>query len=92
MEKSIAKDLLAIGAVFLRPEEPFTWASGNSGFALTGLGKDGPSSFPTFQRNDGKDGKALCLVTRKTGTFGTRLTNHLLLVTYILGYLNLALR
>lgn len=28
MEKSIAKDLLAIGAVFLRPEQPFTWASG----------------------------------------------------------------
>ena len=28
MEKEIAKDLLAIGAVFLRPEEPFTWASG----------------------------------------------------------------
>ena len=27
-EKVIAKDLLAIGAVFLRPEEPFTWASG----------------------------------------------------------------
>ncbi len=52
--------------------ESFTWASGNSGFALTGLGKDGPSSFPTFQINDGKDGKALCLVTRKTGTFGTR--------------------
>ncbi len=28
MKKTIAKDLLAIGAVFLRPEEPFTWASG----------------------------------------------------------------
>jgi len=28
MEKIIAKDLLSIGAVFLRPEEPFTWASG----------------------------------------------------------------
>ena len=28
MEKSIAKDLLSIGAVFLRPEQPFTWASG----------------------------------------------------------------
>ena len=28
MEKRIAKDLLSIGAVFLRPEEPFTWASG----------------------------------------------------------------
>ena len=28
MEKQIAKALLSIGAVFLRPEEPFTWASG----------------------------------------------------------------
>lgn len=28
IQKLIAKDLLSIGAVFLRPEEPFTWASG----------------------------------------------------------------
>lgn len=28
MKKQIAKDLLKIGAVFLRPDEPFTWASG----------------------------------------------------------------
>lgn len=28
MKNLIAKDLLSIGAVFLRPEEPFTWASG----------------------------------------------------------------
>lgn len=28
INKKIAKDLLSIGAVFLRPEEPFTWASG----------------------------------------------------------------
>ena len=28
MQKLIAKDLLEIKAVFLRPEEPFTWASG----------------------------------------------------------------
>ncbi len=28
MEKSIAKDLLSIRAVFLRPNDPFTWASG----------------------------------------------------------------
>ena len=28
MERLIAKDLLSIGAVFFRPEEPFTWASG----------------------------------------------------------------
>ncbi len=28
VDKKIAKDLLSIGAVFLRPEDPFTWASG----------------------------------------------------------------
>lgn len=28
MENTIAKDLLSIGAVFLRPNQPFTWASG----------------------------------------------------------------
>lgn len=28
MKKEIAKNLLSIGAVFLRPQEPFTWASG----------------------------------------------------------------
>ena len=28
IEKTIAHDLLSIGAVFLRPDEPFTWASG----------------------------------------------------------------
>ncbi len=28
IKRLIAQDLLSIGAVFLRPEEPFTWASG----------------------------------------------------------------
>lgn len=28
IEELIAKDLLSIGAVFFRPEQPFTWASG----------------------------------------------------------------
>lgn len=28
MKKQVAKDLLSIGAVFLSPEDPFTWASG----------------------------------------------------------------
>ncbi|MCR4616452.1 MAG: orotate phosphoribosyltransferase [Clostridiales bacterium] len=28
MKKLIARDLLSIGAVFFRPDEPFTWASG----------------------------------------------------------------
>ena len=28
LERTISRDLLSIGAVFLRPEQPFTWASG----------------------------------------------------------------
>ena len=28
IKELIARDLLSIGAVFLRPQEPFTWASG----------------------------------------------------------------
>ena len=28
MEKSVAKGLLSIKAVFFRPDQPFTWASG----------------------------------------------------------------
>ncbi len=28
IEKTVAKDLLSIGAVFFRPDEPFIWASG----------------------------------------------------------------
>ena len=28
IKATVAKDLLSIGAVFLRPDEPFTWASG----------------------------------------------------------------
>ena len=28
MQKKIARDLFSIGAVFFRPDEPFTWASG----------------------------------------------------------------
>lgn len=28
MERTTAKNLLSVGAVFLRPDEPFTWASG----------------------------------------------------------------
>ncbi|MBR3570415.1 MAG: orotate phosphoribosyltransferase [Oscillibacter sp.] len=28
MERAVARDLLSIGAVFLRPDEPFIWASG----------------------------------------------------------------
>lgn len=46
-----------------------TWASGNPGFAITGRGST-PETFPTYQIDDGRTGKALGLTTRLTGTFG----------------------
>jgi hypothetical protein len=45
------------------------WASGNSGFALTGGGKS-PDDYPTAQSGDGYAGKCARLVTRSTGAFG----------------------
>lgn len=52
--------------------ETLTWASGNGGFALTGIayGKDDPSLFPTYQVNEGRSGKAVAMTTRRTGVFG----------------------
>lgn len=49
--------------------EAFSWASGNAGFALTGLGKT-PETFPTYQGNDGVTGKCAVMETRSTGAFG----------------------
>jgi hypothetical protein len=54
--------------------ESFAWSSGNAGFALTGQGKEEPSTFPTYQVDEGRDGKCLALTTRNTGYFG-RLRN-----------------
>lgn len=45
------------------------WASGNAGYALTGVPKTA-DDYPTFQITGGKDGKSLSLVTRSTGFFG----------------------
>ena len=45
------------------------WASGNPGFALTN-GKNGPSTYPTFQTSDGKVGNCVELITRSTGPWG----------------------
>lgn len=45
------------------------WASGNAGYALTGVAKNA-DSYPTLQAADGKNGKCLELVTRSTGSFG----------------------
>ena len=45
LEREIAHDLLSIGAVFLRPDEPFTWASGIKSPGSVGLdqGKADPA-------------------------------------------------
>lgn len=49
--------------------ESLAWASGNPGFALTLQGTT-PSTFPTFQSDNGWTGKCVEMVTRATGTFG----------------------
>lgn len=52
-------------------KEIIEWASGNSGYALTGAGS-GADTYPTYQSNTGKDGngKCLALTTRITGKYG----------------------
>lgn len=44
------------------------WASGNGGYAFTGVAKT-PDEYPTFQSDRGKTGKCLKLTTRSTGSF-----------------------
>lgn len=45
------------------------WASGNTGFALTGAGTEDPASFPTSSYAEGKMGKCVKLETKSTGGF-----------------------
>ena len=49
--------------------ETMTWASGNPGFALTGVQGD-HNIYPTYQYAQGYKGKCLGLTTRKTGFLG----------------------
>ncbi|MDE6269660.1 MAG: PCMD domain-containing protein [Muribaculaceae bacterium] len=59
--------------VFFQPndkgEEEWSWGSANSAFALT-LQAKVPNEFPTYQGENGADGKCAVLVTKSTGTFG----------------------
>lgn len=50
-------------------KEKMTWASGNPGFNLTGVG-NGSETFPTYQSANGYKNKCLALTTRKTGSWG----------------------
>lgn len=48
----------------------YIWASGNSGFALTGVGRN-PQDYPTVSIENGIDGsRAVKLETKSTGQFG----------------------
>lgn len=51
--------------------EEWAWASANPAYALT-LQASTPNTFPTYQGDDGKNGKCAVLVTRSTGDFGKR--------------------
>ncbi len=62
----------------------FEWASGNSGFALTGIAS-GHETFPTYQTEEGYVGKAACMTTRETGTFGMRFNKPLAAGSLFLG-------
>lgn len=50
-------------------KETMSWASGNPGYAMTGV-KGGSDIYPTYQSNDGYQGKCVALTTRKTGWLG----------------------
>lgn len=52
-------------------QENLTWASANQAFALTLQGST-PNTFPTYQVDEGVEGKCVQLVTRSTGSFGAR--------------------
>lgn len=49
----------------------YIWASGNPGFALTGMASS-PQKFPTISVNEGYQGRGLRLETKSTGEFGER--------------------
>ena len=53
----------------LNPRRDY-WASGNGGYALTGMGKT-VDSYPTLSDPLGVNGNCVKLITRSTGSFGT---------------------
>lgn len=50
-------------------QKRYIWASGNSGFALTGAAKS-PEDYPTVSDDFGVNGKCVKLETKSTGKFG----------------------
>lgn len=70
--------------------EIMDWASGNSGFALTGAGEEDPSTFPTFSVADGYKGKGVKMVTRATGSFGVAVKMYIAAGNLFMGTFNVS--
>ncbi len=62
----------------------FEWATGNSGYALTGVAST-HETFPTYQVEEGYVGKAACMTTHETGSFGLRFNKPLAAGSLFLG-------
>ena len=86
IEKTIAKDLLAIKAVFFRPEEPFTWASGikspvycDNRLTLTSTEarNDVEEGLAQVRRENNPDAEVL-MVTATAGIAHAAITAHIL--------------
>lgn len=74
--------------VFIEKEAGKTvmqWASGNAGYALTGVPKNA-NEYPTLQISNGTEGKCLELVTRSTGSFGSLLGMPIAAGNLFIGY------
>lgn len=69
-------------------EEVLRWASGNGGFAITGVTSD-PKKFPTSQDPNGYKNNCVKLVTRSTGFFGTTVGMPLAAGNLFLGSFNI---
>lgn len=73
-------------------KETLSWASGNAGFALTGMATGKPADvFPTYQVSDGKSGMAVAMTTRLTGSFGAMVNKPIASGSLFLGQFDLAI-
>ena len=86
MQKKIARDLLSIGAVFFRPDEPFTWASGIKSpvycdnrltLSAPAVRQDVEEGLATLVRENYPDAEAL-FGTSTAGIAHAAITAHLL--------------
>lgn len=65
-------------------KKEFIWSSGNLGFALTNASAPA-EKYPTFATSAGKNGSAVCLVTRSTGSLGAMVKMPIAAGNFFLG-------